>query len=637
MPLLAIASAAVIAASAVGVLALPLRGSIERSVGLLLIAQSLVTLILLGAGVVLRTLDPIVLVIGALLSAAVSVGLAARTDPGASLRQASRDLRHGIRQVARSGPLLALLAIVGLSFVWRTVLAVRLPILDHDGLNYHVVTVDVWLQQGAIGRIPQQTYSDGYPANGELLNLWTMAFPGTDRLATIAVLFALPLAVLSTIGIARRLGADRMAAAFAGLLLAGMPALVVLLGTTYVDVLAAADLAVAWFFGLAAMREPGGPRRRWLLVLAGAGAGLSVGTKLPFLPLGAILGLALLADGVLRRRVRPTASPVGAAAAVSGVVRDAVLVGLPAAALGGYWYLKNLLAFGNPFWPYSVGPFAGIWPLAPIGSNLPDELLGAGQVEAVIRSWTADPWLSDYLYDVRLGGFGVGWVPLLVLAIAGLVVLVRARNAAPLVAIVVPVVTMVFAMPQGSWARYTLFVPVAVLALAAVALSRLRRRSAVALLLVAATVWSLAVASWRSNLITSPDGRSRSSLTQLVGLVGRDAGTRSRLGQWGACSALEAIPKGARVALEAFPTPGLRAFIFPHLVVGHDLDRVLTDPVEPTTDPVRLRADVGAIDAGWLVLDGAGPTMAAARGDPSTFRVVGPVCRGAELVEVLGP
>jgi hypothetical protein len=195
--------------------------------------------------------------------------------------------------------------------------------------------------------------------------------------------------------------------------------------------------------------------------------------------------------------------------------------------------------------------------------------------------------------------------------------------------VAVPVVVSLVLMPGNWWARYTFFLPLAVLPFAAVALSRLRGRAALAasVVLVAGGGWSLAVATAHGNLVTGRDGQARASLPDLARLVGASDAERRTLGLWGACARLADIPAGSAVATDNF--------IFQHLVVGHAGERLLAPKVSITADPARLRAEVDRLGARWLVLDRDRAPMTAVLADPVAFRLVGPVCRNADLVEVL--
>jgi hypothetical protein len=98
--------------------------------------------------------------------------------------------------------------------------------------------------------------------------------------------------------------------------------------------------------GRAAGADTGGAARTGIpgaaLVVAGLAAGLATGTKLSFLAPVAVLTLGVI-----------VIAPRGAR------LRSAGLWIVPTLAAGGYWYLRNLIAVGNPI-PYisSIGPIS---------------------------------------------------------------------------------------------------------------------------------------------------------------------------------------------------------------------------------------------------------------------------------------
>lgn len=619
---LLVASLLVLAVSVAIALALPMRGSVERTTAALLIAHATVTALLLGAGVLLRALQPSVVAVLAVVWALVVGGVLVRTRAAvtgtvAGGLAAARAAARGRLDLWPWLPVAALALVVFVAYAWRAVIAIQLPVLDYDGFSYHLVTTDVWLQTGEIGRVPQRYWSDGYPANGELLTLWLALFTGSDELATFTSFVAVPLAIVATVGIARRLGASRPTAVLAGLVLAAMPALISLATTTYVDGIAVAYIAAAWFFGLAALGADDGPRRRALLVLTGAAIGLGAGTKASMvLPL-AILGLGLLVAEGRRRGAR----------ALRGAADAALLVGLPAVLLGGYWYAKNILVFGNPLWPFTIGPLPGIGTFDDLIGVTPPQFVGLGPLEQILRSWFADRALDRYSYGGRLGGFGLEWPLVLVLAVAGVAFLVRGRRFAGLLLLVMPAAITLVVMPMAWWARYTLFVPVVALGLAAVALTRLPRLGGVMsmALVVLATSVSVWVATAHGNAIVE-DGKGLPTLSAMIRLVRASPEERHNLGFWRQCASLATIPPGSRVAWDDFNML--------HAIAGPRSDRFALEPIVPTSDPADLLRQASELDADYFLLHDDGVSLAAARQEPAAFTVVGPGCLSTQIVAV---
>jgi hypothetical protein len=589
------------------------------------LAHALVTASLLVAGVGLRRLDSFSIAAVAVVGCGIAVALSVRREPNRILRAAratAADLVSGSREALRVVPV-AILAVIALaSLAWRAVLAIRLPVLDYDGFSYHLVTVDAWLQSGLIGRTPQRFWSDGYPANGELLTLWLMAFTRTDDLATLTGLISVPLAIVSTIGLARVLGAERPWAMLAGLLMAVTPALVVLTTTTYVDIPTVAYLAAGWYFGLAALHAPDGPRRNTLLALAGVACGLGMGTKATLLlPLG-VLAAVLLVD-VLRRSPR-LGRPL---------VQTGALVVVPVLLLGAYWYVKNIIVFGNPIWPFKVGPLPGVGTVDELIVQMPRQVASLAPIGRLLFSWFADPWLSSYAYDTRIGGFGIQWAAILGLAVVGGVMALRLRRW-PILVVVGPAVLTLLTMPMSWWPRLTLFVPVAALALAAVALSRLaqaRPRGRLAATLAAAGLVLAASASlWVATAYFNVAIRSGTALgptfSSMVSLAADPGTKRADLGYWAVCAELRSLPPGARVSQDDFNLL--------HLVTGHSLQEVVLKSLGPVSSAADLRAQASALGADHLLLTMRGPASVAAMSDPAHFTFLGPACGGLDMVRV---
>ena len=622
MPFLIIpATAFVLAGGVVLAARLPLRGATERWTAALVLSQAMLTVTLLVAGVGLSRLDPPLVLALAATALAIVVVLTGAYRP-ATLRGAWSTLGRDGRRVARllgRNKVLALFAVaLLLALAWRVVLAVRLPVVDYDGLSYHLVTVDVWLQTNHVGRVPQRIWSDSYPANGELISLWLMLFSGNDTLSKLTNLLPIPLAGVATAGLARALGADRGPALLAGLVVMSLPVVLVKSDSTYVDNLAMALIAAAWCFGLRGMREPEPRRRLALLALAGAAIGLGAGTKAVLLVPLAVLGVAIVFTSAARHR----ADVVRAAA-------EWAAVGLPSLLLGGYWYARNLLVHGNPLWPFTFGPFEGRGTVEQLVAQPPPRLEDAHRIVQIAASWLADYGLTTYEAGMRFGGFGLAWPFVLGLGATGVMLLARRRSFLPIVVLCVPALVTLAIMPMPWWERYTLFVPVLAAALAALALSarglpRAAVASRIATLGITALMFGSLAIAYRTANIHPVLGRPKPGIIQLVRLVAADEPTRRNIALWQDCSEFAQMPAGSRVLTDGFNLL--------HLVVGPDLDRALLSTVAGNAD-LRAGINRGGSTATHLALVRP-ENIAAAIADPDTFEPLGPVCLRVELFKV---
>lgn len=223
-----------------------------------------------------------------------------------------------------------------------TAFALRYPHFGSDGMRYHLSEVVYWIREGTPGSI-EEVYPGfpvgNYPLASELILSWAMAIARGHAVALlwspglVGLLFASAWLGLRAMRVPR--GASVVAAL--GLCLAPLVAFQITSVST--DIPALAWLVTAAGLGAAAVArdQPG------LIAPTVLAAGLAAGAKTTALPL-ACLTTALVAFG-LRDRLRDYLVPTG-------------LAGAAAIALGGFWYLRNLILHGSPSWPFLELPWS---------------------------------------------------------------------------------------------------------------------------------------------------------------------------------------------------------------------------------------------------------------------------------------
>ncbi|MFL5779408.1 MAG: hypothetical protein ACJ761_10765 [Chloroflexota bacterium] len=621
MLLLVAATAAIIAAAAIVAGLLPRRGIVAFGLAVAMVAQAIVVVSVGGAGLLLHDLSPAILFVVA-LGWLVGAGLLAWRREPARRAWPDRVQRSGSTIWAFRTDLLVVLAglLVLATLVWRAFLALRLPIVDYDGWSYHLVFVDVWLQHNALTDVPQRIWTTGYPANTELLTTWLAAFTRTDALAGFTSILPIPAAILATTGLARSLGASARFALLAGLLFGMTPALVALAGTTYVDASSVAFVVATWWLGL---RVIGGERDSSAALLLGIAGGLAVGSKgtnvLLVTPILVVAGLLLLVV-VARSRDASTAR--------WRMLAPVVAVGVPVLLLGGSWYAKNLIEYGNPLYPFAVGPFRGPTTLVDFAFT-PPQLEGKGLVGQLVTSWTTDWRLLRYSYNVRPGGLGRDWIAIIPLAIGGLGILAWRRQVVPIALVAIPAATTLLTMPMPWYARLTLFLPALALPLAALALTVMRPPfgTLVGLGLIVLASVSLLAANGRPNIdIRSAVGRTSGWPTPgeyVRYLLDPSDAHRADVSLRRECAGFDQIPAGAAVVPAGFNLL--------HGVVGPSLSHVLTTPVPSVRDPRALAQAARERGAAWLVTSSGGSADRLAASAPDLFVARGDICQGARL------
>ncbi|HEV2088226.1 MAG TPA: hypothetical protein VGR21_07925, partial [Cryptosporangiaceae bacterium] len=302
----------------------------------------------------------------------------------------------------------------------------------------------------------------------------------------------------------------------------------------------------------------------------------------------------------------------------------------PAVLVGGFWYVRNLMTYGNPLWPITIPFFQGQGTVAELimgGDNVPAELADQPPLTQIVQSWATDLFVHPFVYDQRLGGFGPQWLLLLVPAIAVMVLGFLRDRVAYLLGLLVPFAVLLLLQPASWWSRYTIFVvglgavcyPLAAQWLA----GRWERALHLALIvLVGLGMWWSVSPTYLGSSQAGP-----LSPVEAVALLRADETTRmTTRPPWDGYTALADGPKHALVAI-----PDRNKLLFTHPYVGTDLDRRLVVIATPETADA-LHTSARRIEADYVVLD---PDLAPtdrlardARRPGSGFREVGRTYEG---------
>jgi len=197
-----------------------------------------------------------------------------------------------------------------------------------DPLSYHLPKMAQWVQQGALLPYPRADIRETFPAGFELLETWWCVFLHHDVLIEMAGVEFLALGAAAVAALARYSGLGLRSSAFAAVLYAVTPA-PLLQATACMNDAPVASVMLATLALCATRSSP-------LLVLAAAAIGVGIKPTFAFV----LPGIVLLA--FLERRSTPLPPPSRA-------------WGIPLLALslavGSFWYVLNLVRFGNPLYP----------------------------------------------------------------------------------------------------------------------------------------------------------------------------------------------------------------------------------------------------------------------------------------------
>ena len=293
--------------------------------------------------------------------AAVALAVALGTRGGAPRPVEGGRTRQPLT-AADVGCLFALVAVILL----RARAGVGKTTFLYDTLSYHLHAPATWLADRRLEIVPA-VFGDPSPAyapsNLELWFAFLMAPLRSDYLAGTGQIPFAALAALAIVGAVRETGGQRTAALAAALVFLLVPEIWQQARTAMTDLGLAALLLASLPFSFRAARQPRGGD----LLTAAAALGLAVGTKYVGLPLA--LPFALVA-------------PVALLSARSGGPRAGTMAAAAALVLltGGFWYLRNALVTGNPFYPVATLGLPGLTDRAAMRAwiyHLPIGQLGA--------------------------------------------------------------------------------------------------------------------------------------------------------------------------------------------------------------------------------------------------------------------
>lgn len=352
---------------------------------------------------------------------------------------------------------MALVWLLGLA-IWTAFVAWLAPSGAWDGLWYHEPMVGFALQNRGFSIVtvpPSLEMINGYPRATENLQLWASALYDR-RLVDVVPSFAFLVAALGVFTLARRHGASTSASLGVAVVALTIPAAVLQLRSTYIDLAVLAALLVAIHF---VTRPTLRARDVWM---AGLALGLLGTIKSNGLVFGGVLGAWLAVRVLLALDRRLLASLLGATLVAS-------LYALPT-------YIRNLVLHDNPFWPLT-------YESSLLGVRF-QGTVEAGQMQRgfdyVWTELTGPPTFGEDYHDTARHSYGYALpfvaAPLLLFAAPSLVRAWldrsadrRARSAAGLLVGILGFGLLVqVASPGHHWARFSLAFP----ALALVVIAR---------------------------------------------------------------------------------------------------------------------------------------------------------------------
>jgi len=358
-------------------------------------------------------------------------------------------------QLLRRDPFWILLSCVALLLVsWIVFIGLLFPATDFDGNSYHLTFIANVIQNHNFFDAPTSLlWLNGYPKGGEFIGMWNMLIPHTDTLVDLAQVPFLILGIYALYETATALGADKKQARFSALLFLFIPVVLNQLKTTYVDVM----LSALFFAGLAMLVKK--RLGKLDLLIVGIIFSLLIATKSAGV-LFIIVLLPLLLWKLFKNRDRKRGN------IINSYIKPLLLTALPTV-FGLYWYVKNLIAYGSPIYPFgfklagiSIFPGKTFQEFADAAVNPATSVLPSGCVERIWFVWTEQKdWFGClYNYDTNYAGLGPIWLIVLVPAvIIALYYAIKKRNTLYF-AVTGTILALFLVYPANYYSRYTMFI-----------------------------------------------------------------------------------------------------------------------------------------------------------------------------------
>nr|MBN1229051.1 hypothetical protein [Anaerolineae bacterium] len=336
--------------------------------------------------------------------------LAALLAPG-NLKSDFSALFSLIRKVWQAPTLIKLLVLVVLLFPLMNLVANLAPPVEGDTVHQYLLLPRIWVEQGHYVQ-PAHIWAGTLPGNMMMISAWALLLNGSLSLATLIT--GLGMSLLLSLGVYAfaRLYFGQGTALLAAAAIYTMPDAIYLAQSAKVDMGWAfyEVLALAAFFrwiDLTPRRlfqeqpaTPGDGAYSWL-ILSGVCLGLAAGSKNQTLISIALLGLWLIIRMIWHGDWR-------------GLLRAGLAFGLAVVLAMSPFYLYNLIAHRNPFYPVFADLFVNLWG----GTPSPRSELGT----EIFYPWSISGYLLN-LWNTSLGhtrpGFYLGFIagPLFLLAV----------------------------------------------------------------------------------------------------------------------------------------------------------------------------------------------------------------------------
>ncbi len=357
------------------------------------------------------------------------------------------------------------LVLIGITFILLSVFKFGMIIntkeTSDDGKNYHVPVLYDYIQKEKITATEKVVWSEAYPKNMEMLNLWTLVFEPNGIILRTPQLFLSLLGSLAVYSILKKKNTKSTYCALGSLFFFISPFILCQTTTTYLD----GSMISIFMLALYYLLEYLDSRKTKDLCLMSMLLGFMIGMKSSGIAYGTItvvflfLYLLLIEKQSIKEQIKPF-----------------LMIGGIVILFGGTFYIWNFLRFKNPFFPFKMLFFDGYDVNERIMVPMtPDVVKGKSVLYQIFYSWYQLPTnvitgidrsglisrLLVFSCDQRLGGMGAIWSLVLFPSILlySIIAIIKKKNCTKQEWLIILIlVTSFIVTPAAWWARYSGFI-----------------------------------------------------------------------------------------------------------------------------------------------------------------------------------
>lgn len=376
----------------------------------------------------------------------------------------SFNLRNFIRIFATENRFINVISlIVGISLLIKLANALILIPYSYDSTAYHLPNLVDYIQNQKIFLSYKEVFSNSYPRNIEMLNLWTLIYFRNGVFLNLVQYTITLIGAVAIYSILKEQKIKKEYAYLGGLIYLSTPIILAQMATTYVDTALASFFICAVYFTLRYFDK----HEITDVIYTAICLGILLGIKYTGLGYFAVFIFMLLLIEFFKGEK------------YINIIKRITFVTLIVFIFGGFWYALNYINFENPIYPFGVNVLGKTViqgydiDRKIMTAQTPNVFKNENSLVRIALAWSGVPFdkikelqgegfskivvnFLEVSYDQRLGGFGYLWPIFLIPSIIFFTIKCKNISKSEIIILGIPILGFLIT-PQNWWTRYTAF------------------------------------------------------------------------------------------------------------------------------------------------------------------------------------